>query len=132
MALTNDRATPRRANVDNNDPVAAGVKVYAGSILMLNASGDALPGTTATGLTPRGVAQECVDNSSGGAGAVTVSSMKSCFRFKNDASVTRADIGGTAYVVDDETVANTDGTNTRSALGKITDVDAHGVWVEIA
>jgi len=131
MALTNDRPTPRRANVDNNDPVAAAKKVFAGAIVMLDALGNATPGATATGLIARGVAQKNVDNSGGAAGAVTVSSMKGCFRFKNDASVTRTDIGKTAYVVDDETVANTDGTNTRSALGTITDVDAIGVWVAI-
>lgn len=132
MALSKDRATPRRANVDNHDPIAAGALVFAGAILMLNAAGDAVPGSTALNLTPRGVAQENVDNSSGGAGAQSVSSMKGCFRFKNDGSITRADIGATTYVVDDETVAKTDGASTRSALGSITDVDASGVWVEIA
>jgi hypothetical protein len=131
MALTQDRPTPRRANVDNNDPVAASKKVFAGAIVMLDALGNATPGATATGLIARGVAQENVDNSNGVAGAAAVSSMKGCFRFKNDASVTRTDIGKTAFVVDDETVANTDGTGTRSALGTITDVDAIGVWVAL-
>ena len=131
MPLTNDRATPHRSNVDVFDTVAAAVKIYSGAIVMLNASGDATPGATALNLTPRGVAQETVDNLSGAAGDESVNSRKGTFRFKNDASVTRANIGGTAYVVDDETVANTDGTGTRSALGEITDVDSIGVWVLI-
>ena len=33
------------------------------------------------------------------------------------------------YVVDDETVAKTNGTNTRSRAGVVVDVDAQGVWV---
>lgn len=132
MALINDRLTPHRNAEDVNDPVAAGQKIYQGAIVMLDAAGNAIKGAVATGLTPRGVAQASVDNSAGIAGDETIAARKGCFRFKNDASVARADIGGTAYVVDDETVAKTDGTGTRSALGEIIDVDASGVWVEIA
>jgi len=132
MALTDNRSTPRRNADDVNDPVASAQKIFQGAIVMLNASGNAIKGVTATGLTPRGVAQALVDNTSGADGDVSIAARKGCFRFKNDASIARADIGGTAYVVDDETVAKTDGTGTRSALGEITDVDASGVWVEIA
>ena len=34
------------------------------------------------------------------------------------------------YIVDDETVAKTDGTATRSAAGKVVGLDSDGVWVE--
>jgi hypothetical protein len=132
MALIKGRLTPHRNAQDVNDPVAAGQKIYQGAIVMLDAAGNAIKGAVATGLTPRGVAQALVDNSAGIAGDETIAARKGCFRFKNDTSVARADIGGTAYVVDDETVAKTDGTGTRSALGEIIDVDASGVWVEIA
>ncbi|MCY1460857.1 hypothetical protein D9M71_784510 [compost metagenome] len=56
------------------------------------------------------------------------------FAFANSAAgdeITRADIGATAYIVDDQTVAKTDGTSTRSVAGTIRDVDSDGVWVEI-
>ncbi|CUH67985.1 hypothetical protein TG4357_03322 [Thalassovita gelatinovora] len=43
--------------------------------------------------------------------------------------ITIADIGNKAYAVDDQTVAKTDGTATRSPAGIIDDVDANGVWV---
>jgi len=131
MPLTNDRATAFRSNVDLSDPVAASIQIFAGAIVMLDASGNATPGAVSTTLIPRGVAQENVDNSNGIAGDLTVATRKGCFRFKNDASVSRTDIGATAYVVDDETVANGNGGATRSALGEITDVDANGVWVDI-
>ncbi|GLX86368.1 hypothetical protein tloyanaT_26210 [Thalassotalea loyana] len=132
MALTKDRATPRRANVDFSDPVAAGEEIHAGAIVMLNASGNAVKGAVATNLVARGVAQAHIDNVNGADGAMSVPSMKGLFRFNNAGSVTRAHIGDTAYVVDDETVAETNGGSTRSALGEIKDVDALGVWVEIA
>ncbi len=72
-----------------------------------------------------------MDNSAGSAGALTVNVRKGLFRFANDGSVARADIGGTAYVVDDQTVADNDGSSTRSVAGTIKDVDADGVWIKI-
>ncbi|AQS38579.1 hypothetical protein Sps_03452 [Shewanella psychrophila] len=129
--LTQDRATPTRANHDHHDPMAATVLIYAGAIVMLDAAGNAVAGQTATGLTPRGVARVQVDNTQGIAGAESVPSVNGCHRFINDASITRADIGSSAYVVDDETVADSDGGGTRSMLGNIIDVDVTGVWVDI-
>ena len=40
-------------------------------------------------------------------------------------------MGSDCYIVDDQTVAKTNGTNTRSVAGKIIAVDADGVWVKI-
>ncbi|HHO59912.1 MAG TPA: hypothetical protein ENJ64_06680 [Thiotrichales bacterium] len=131
MALTQDRGTNFRKGDRRNDPVAAATKIYAGAIVCLDASGNAVPGSVATTLTARGVAMEQVDNSGGIAGDLTVESQTGEHRFKNDGSVSRVDIGLTAYIVDDETVADNDGTGTRSALGVITDVDSAGVWVDI-
>ena len=39
------------------------------------------------------------------------------------------DIGAKCWIVDDQTVAKTNGTGTRSPAGIIEDVDANGVWV---
>ena len=44
--------------------------------------------------------------------------------------IAAADIGNNCYVVDDQTVAKTNGTNSRSVAGKVHDVDAIGVWVD--
>ena len=129
--LTQDRATPTRANRDHHDPMAAAVLIYAGAIVMLDAAGNAVSGKTATGLTPRGIAREHVDNRSGIIADKSVPSANGCHRFINDASITRAEIGSTAFVVDDETVAKSDGGGTRSMLGTIIDVDVIGVWVDI-
>lgn len=131
-ALVKDRNTPRRAGDQFVDPVAASAVLFEGAMVCLNAAGDAVPGSTATGLVPRGVAEARTDNSSGSAGDKSVPSQAGTFRFDNSTAadeITRAEIGDTAYIVDDQTVAKTDGTGTRSAAGKIIDVDAAGVWV---
>jgi hypothetical protein len=133
-ALTADRDTPRRDGVQYSDPVAAATVIYAGSLVVLDASGDAVPASTATGLIVRGIAQEHVDNGAGAAGDLRVETRRGVFRLANSAAadlITRAEIGDTAYIVDDQTVAKTDGTGTRSAAGVIRDVDAAGVWVQI-
>ena len=134
MALSQDRMTKRRDGVQFNDPVAASGVIYTGALVCLNAAGDAVPGSTATTLTARGLCIEGVNNSSGDAGDEHVNTRKGVFNFKNSAAtdeVTRAHIGDVAYIVDDETVAATDGTATRSAAGRIVDVDSDGVWVDI-
>lgn len=129
-ALTQDRNTPQRFGDTFNHPVAASSVIFAGSIVVLNAAGDAVPGSTATGLKAVGRAEQYIDNSGGVAGDKAVDVRKGTFRFENDGSIDRTDIEATAYIVDDQTVANTDGTGTRSAAGKIVDVDADGVWVK--
>lgn len=132
-ALTADRQTPERISKNFSRQVAASVKPIAGGIAVINATGYSQPGTTATGLKADGVYQETVDNSAGADGAKSAKVAKGTFRFSNSAAadeITIADIGGTAYIVDDQTVAKTDGTGARSAAGQINDVDASGVWVK--
>jgi hypothetical protein len=133
-ALTADRNTPSRAGKDFSFPVAATTKIYAGAIVCVNASSLATKGVTGTGLKTVGVAQALADNSAGLASAINVDVRRGVFRFANSSAgdaIALADVGATCYVVDDQTVAKTDGTGTRSAAGTIRSVDADGVWVEI-
>lgn len=132
MPLTKDRNTELRENVQFDTPLAAGVKIFAGSLVALDASGDAVPGSTATTLTGAGRAEHMADNSAGIAGEKTVLIRKGCYKFANSAGgdeITRAEIGDDCYIVDDQTVAKTDGGTTRSIAGKISDVITGGVWV---
>jgi hypothetical protein len=131
-ATTTDRNTGRRTGGQLVRKVAA-AKVLAGTIACLNAAGYAVGGSTATTLVADGVFQETVDNSGGAAGDLTVRVEKGIFQFANSAAgdaITIAEIGDDCYIVDNQTVAKTDGTGTRSKAGKIYDVDAQGVWVE--
>lgn len=135
VAATADRNTVARAGDVFSDPVAANTKIYAGTIVCLDAAGNAIPGAVAVGLIVRGRANEQADNSTGIAGALSVESHRGVFKFANSAAgdlITRAEIGDDCYIVDDSTVAKTNpGGNTRSVAGKITDVDATGVFVRI-
>lgn len=132
-ALTRDRNTPERTGDKFGFPVAASTTIYAGSICALNASGYAVPGSTSTTLIAVGRAEEQIVNS-GSAGAVSVPVKRGVFRVGNSASadlISRANIGSNCYIVDDQTVALTSGTSTRSVAGVIVDVDDSGVWVRI-
>jgi hypothetical protein len=134
-ALTNARTTPQRESRTFARKVAGTKKIFEGALVCLNATGFATPGAVATTLIADGIALSTVDNTAGADGDLTVETRKGTFRFANSAAgdaITQADIGKTAYVVDDQTVAKTNGTNTRSAAGTIMDVDAVGVWVKIA
>lgn len=132
-ALTTDRQTPRRDGASYSYPVAANVTCYAGAIACLDAAGNATPGATATTLIAVGRFAERVTNGATAA-AVNVIVEPGVYRFNNSAAadlITKAEIGDNCFIVTDQTVAKTNGTNTRSIAGKIVDVDAQGVWVRI-
>lgn len=115
-------------------PVAAAVKIFAGALVCSDAAGRATPGAAATTLRGVGRAKTTVDNSAGAAGAQFIEVEQGIFRFDNSADadeVTIAQRGKVCFVVDDGTVAKTDGAGTRSVAGKVVDVDASGVWVEL-
>ncbi|PIW30407.1 MAG: hypothetical protein COW30_02545 [Rhodospirillales bacterium CG15_BIG_FIL_POST_REV_8_21_14_020_66_15] len=133
-ALAKDRNTTEKSGALRVDPVLAATTIFAGSLVCLDAAGYAVPGATATTLKARGRAEENVDNSAGASGDLTVKTKKGVFVFANSAAgdlITIADVENNCYIVDDQTVAKTDGTASRSVAGKIVSVDAAGVAVEI-
>lgn len=129
-----DRIPPRRDAQQFEFPVLASTLIYAGALVCINSSGWATKGAVATTLKCVGIAEERADNSAGANGAINVKVRRGTFRFANSAStdlITRAEINANCYIVDDQTVAKTDGSSARSVAGKIVDVDADGVWVQI-
>ena len=133
-ALVGDRNTVERSGDSFVLNAAAGKKYFAGALVARDANGRATPGAVATTLQGAGRCEEYVDNSAGADDAVTVRIRKGIFQFANSAAadlITAADIGNDCYIVDDQTVAKTDGGGTRSAAGTVYDVDALGVWVTI-
>jgi hypothetical protein len=132
-ALTQDRNTKARSGDLLSLLAAAAKTFFTGSLVAIDADGNATPGATATTLTGAGRCREYVDNSEGAAGDNRVDIEKGIFHFANSADtdeITTADIGSNCYIVDDQTVAKTDGTGTRSIAGEVFDVDAQGVWVD--
>lgn len=131
MPLTQDRNTPMKATEILVVPVAANVRIFAGSLVAATASGFATPGSTALGLSYLGRAEVSVDNRGGAAGAALVEIRHGkAFLWTNDGTVTQAHLFKPAYIVDDETVAAADAGGTRSAAGRIVGIDTNGVWVE--
>jgi hypothetical protein len=131
-ALAAARDTQRRTGALLNLPMAA-VKVFEGAIVALNSSGYATKGAAATTLRAAGRALATVDNAAGSAGDKTIDVERGIFKYANSAStdtITLADYGKACYIVDDQTVAKTDGSTTRSVAGIVRGVDTDGVWVE--
>ncbi|WP_322895183.1 MULTISPECIES: hypothetical protein [unclassified Yoonia] len=130
--LTEGRNTPQRIGDISAGKLAANALIYPGALLMRNAAGFILAGETATGSVGVGRAEEHLDNTGGANGDLDITFRTGVFRFANSAAadeITIADIGEVCFIVDDQTVAATSGTDTRSPAGTVADVDALGVWV---
>jgi hypothetical protein len=130
VQLTESRNTQERVGADRVGKLGANQAIFAGAILMRNASGHLIEGATATGSF--GVGRAEAAGASTTAGVTDQPYRPGVFRYVNSASgdlIAIADIGTVCYIVDDQTVAKTSGTNTRSPAGIVEDVDAQGVWV---
>ncbi|MVO16848.1 hypothetical protein [Parasedimentitalea huanghaiensis] len=131
-ALTKGRNTPESVGDNRVGPLAAAERLFVGAIAMRNAAGLLVAGQTAAGLVGIGCATAETDNRLGADSDLAAPYKPGTFRYANSAAgdeVTAADIGSLAYVVDDQTVAKTNGGATRSPAGFIDNVDAQGVWV---
>lgn len=115
-------------------PVAASALLYAGVMACLSTTGFLTKGATAVGLKCVGVTRGRIDNSSGIDGALTGEIDRGVFGpFANSTAadqLTLADVGSDCYIVDDQTVAKTSATSTRSVAGKVWNVSTDGVWIE--
>ncbi len=133
MALTADRNTVARDGNQLSLGMAANGKIFAGSLVARDAAGHAIPATNTAGIAVVGMAETQVDNTGGAAGALNITVRRNrIFRFTNSAAsaLTIADIGSNAMVEADDIVAKA---ATQSIVaGKVLDVDAAGVWIEIA
>ncbi|MCO5083076.1 MAG: hypothetical protein M9955_15645 [Rhizobiaceae bacterium] len=131
-ALSGPRVPTRKEGNRSTAPMKGSTKIWNGAIVVMD-SGLAVPGKTATGLVVLGIATDTVDNT-GGDGAAKVTAERGCFKFANSTStdaIAGSEIGKDCYLVDDQTVAKTNGSSTRSVAGKVIDVDSDGVWVAL-
>jgi hypothetical protein len=135
VAATKDRNTEEIAPGRTRAfPMQANLQVFAGTIAAINASGDVGKGITSTTIRVVGVFMDAYNNLGGAAGAVTAEVDVGVFGpFANSAAgdlIAAADVGADCFVVDDQTVAKTNGTNTRVRAGKVWQVTAAGVWID--
>lgn len=131
-ALTSPRNTIARLGDLRNQPLAASAKVYGGALVMRNAAGFVIAGSTIVGGIGLGCAEESADNGAGAAGDVSVDYRPGYFLFANSAAadlIGQAEVGKLCYIVDDQTVAKTDGGATRSPAGVVDGLEGTRVWV---
>lgn len=128
-----DRQTPRRSVDIIVVPVKAGQLVRAGFIAVVDSTGYAIEGNTATGLTYLGIFDETIDNTAGTDGAAQVRICRQqAFLFDNAAAdpVVQANLGKKCFITDASSVSATSGTNTKSEAGIVLAITNEGVWVE--
>jgi hypothetical protein len=132
-ALTQDRPTPYREGIELEFPVAAGGKIYAGSLICLNAQGFAVPAADSSGFHFIGVAMEQVDNGAGANGDKVVRIRRTGV-FEFDAgSITQAMVGSPMYAVDDHTFDDTAGVSNHIQVGVLVKFEsATQGWLDIA
>ena len=125
--------TPERFGGVVSYPVAAATNIYAGTLVAVNTSGQAVPAADAANLKVVGRAEADALNGSGAAGDLSVPIKRGTFRFANSGSdaVDADDVQKVCYVADDTTVREGTGTNSIKA-GLVLAVDADGVWVDTA
>lgn len=132
-ALSLARDTQTRQGEAITVPMTAAVKIYQGSICVLDSAGNCKPGVKAAGLISLGIARETKDNSTGIAGAQRVSVEQSNaqkdFLFANDTTdpCTSAHVGLNVYIFNDQTVTSL--STGASVVGKCMGVTAAGVWI---
>lgn len=120
-ALTEDRGTLKKFS--RLRTLEAAGTIYAGAIVAVNSAGKAVSASDAANLKVIGCAQNAAISGE------NVSVEEGCFAY-DGTGITNADIGKTVYVVDDQTVSLSGGTNGVIA-GTVYDVDPEGVWVAV-
>ncbi len=119
-ALTSARNTPEMADFGRVQvyPVEANTIVYLGSMVALNANGNAIPANSTPGLrivgraerVHNGIPGQNADNTGGAAGAISVVCRRGVFMYAdNDNSIAQAQAGALAFAVDDNSVSASDG-----------------------
>lgn len=137
-ALTSDRRADIAAGASSRyrvGKVAGGVKIYKNAAIAKNAVGFLVPAADALGLRIVGIAQEQIDNTTGGDGALEVKYLTGVsVKMRNDATspVTQANLYvGVVYVKDDQTVQAASGKGVVAGVAESIEPDG-GVMVYIA
>ena len=148
-ALTSSRNTPEMADDGRmrTYPVEANSVIYLGSMVAVNAAGNAMAASATTTVANalrvigraervhKGMPGQNALNNPGAAGAISIVARKGVFMFASDGTVGAAQIGLVCFALDDNTVTATDrsggGVQQYAAAGQVVAIDASGqVWVD--
>lgn len=142
-ALTNSRNTPELADGGRMQvyPVEANTTVYLGSIVALDAAGNAAPAASAPNLKVVGRAemvfngmpgQDAVNNP-GAAGAISIITRRGVFMYAvNDGSIGAAQVGLPVYAVDDNSVSLSDGSGATAVTARASTFPSAGTAQVVA
>lgn len=125
--MPNRRLTKERDGKQWVFPLAAGASIVLGTMVAMDASGNAVPASATAGLTVVGIAEGFR-----GADNELVATRRGCFNFDPAASdaPTLAHVGQPVYAADAVSVATTD-TGNKPQAGILLGVDDDGCWVRI-
>lgn len=129
-ATTVDRNTLVRGAVERQlvFDLASGQDIPAGAIVCTDAAGEAKNGADTAGLTTQGRAQHRATYASGDRRIVVG---RGVFLYANDGTIAKADIGGYATILDNQTVSKAATTTNDIVAGLIEDVTSEGVWINM-
>ena len=131
-ALTNDRNTVRKEGDYAAYQVKANAKIFAGSLVCIDSTGYAIPGSDNAGLKFVGISRGYVDNTGGADGALSVEVWRRGSFELAASGMTSGNIGDSIFVVDDQTVGLASTTTNDVPCGKISEYNsATSVYVSI-
>lgn len=130
MAATTLDRNPARRFVERQIvlTLAANTKIPLGVIVCTNASGLAVNGSDTAGLVTQGMSCQAADTA---AGDVKIVVERGTFRFNNDGTITTANVGSLATILDNQTVSLAATTTNDIGAGFIEEVDSDGVWISM-
>lgn len=106
--------------------VEASVVIYQGAMVTINAAGYLIPATTAT--DHKGVCFRAEESVTGTTqGALNCRVRQGIFKYAAAVGSTIADLGAVLFITDDQSVSDTD--TSQSVAGRLVKVDTDGVWV---
>lgn len=112
-------------------PVAAGEKVYAGSLLGITSGGNVQRFQTSGSVAFVGMADRALDNSSGAAASdVKVEALRGTYQITVPSAVP-ADINKTVYVTTDNDVTLTNTGGTLTACGTLAGIESGKTYVKL-
>ena len=131
-AATNDIQTEVMDGVQLAFPVNGTSKIFAGTLVCVNADGHLVPGADTAGLIFQGMALQYKDNTTGADGDLTCVVRRRGLVKMAIAAATQANVGDNVFLVDDQTCDFAGNTTNDIFCGIVAGyIDSTHVWVDI-